>query len=124
VNMDGKVVALRFMTCPERSPTCLDRQRLPSLRVSTVAERGSDVKPRDFFAWSLPFGDLAAQRGDPALETAARLATVESLVPLVLDYELSLGRVRATLTSVHAGTGAKPPPAAAQVQAARRGDAG
>lgn len=103
VNMDGKVVALRFKTYAQRSPACLGRQRFPTLCVTTEAERGSDVKPRDFHAWSVPFDQLAGWQADSALAEAVRVAPVESIVPLVLDYELSLGAVRATLTAVRAG---------------------
>ena len=103
VNMDGKVVALRFKTYPEKSPVCLDSERLPSLCVTTVPERDSQVKPRDFHAWSLPFGELVATRNDPGLVEAKRRAPVESLVPLVIDYELGLGSVRCTLTDIRSG---------------------
>ena len=116
VNMDGKVVALRFKTFAQRSPACLGRQRFPTLCVTTEAERGSAVKPRDFFAWSVPFDQLAGWQDDPALAEAVRRAPVESIVPLVLDYELSLGEVRATLTGLRAGVAA---PVAATADAAR-----
>ena len=109
VNMDGRVVALRFKTFAQRSPACLGRQRFPTLCVTTEAERGSDVKPRDFFAWSVPFDQLAGWQGDPALAEAVRIAPVASIVPLVLDYELSLGEVRATLTAVRAGASVAAP---------------
>jgi hypothetical protein len=100
VNMDGRVVALRFRTEAERSPGCFGRRRLPAVRVDTVAERGSAVKPRDFHAWSMGFAELARQVGDPALERAAREAPVQSVVPLVIDYELGLGSVRSSMTAI------------------------
>lgn len=100
VNMDGRVVALRFRTEAERSPGCFGRQRLPTVRVDTVADRDSAVKPRDFHAWSMGFAELARQLGDPALERAAREAPVQSVVPLVIDYELGLGSVRSSMTAI------------------------
>ncbi|MCX6998661.1 MAG: hypothetical protein NTV49_16665 [Kiritimatiellaeota bacterium] len=101
VNMDGRVVALRLVTELERSPVCLGRRKFDALHVSTATERGSKVKPRDFHAWCLPFETLAEQQGDSALLTAARAAPIRSVVPLVLDYELGLGHVRATMTAIH-----------------------
>ena len=103
VNMDGRAVSLLIKTYPQRSPACLDRQRPASLCLTTEAEPGSGVKPRDFHAWNVPFDRLASWHDDPALAEAVRAAPVESIVPLVLDYELALGSIRATMTSVRAG---------------------
>lgn len=103
-NLDGKVVALRMLTRKDRSPTCLDHQRLDSMCIKTVAERGSAVKPRDFRAWSLTFEKLAMALHDDALVQSARHAPVETVVPMAVDYELGLGSVRCTMTSIHLGT--------------------
>ena len=103
VNMDGRVVALRLVTHLERSFACLGRRKFEALHVSTATERGSSIKPRNFHAWCLPFESLAEQQGDPGLVTAAREAPVPSVVPLVLNYELGLGNVRATMTAIHLG---------------------
>ncbi len=102
-NCDGKMVALRIMTNPERSPMCFGRKRFESIRIVPVAEPGSSVKPREFHAWSLEFKELATMRHDAALMNAAQNAPVESVVPLVVDYELGLGSVRTTMTAIYVG---------------------
>ena len=103
VNMDWKVVALRMLTRKDRSPTCLAHQRLDSMFIKTVAERGSAIKPRDFRAWSLTFEKLAVALHDEALVQSARHAPVETVVPMAVDYELGLGSVRCTMTSIRLG---------------------
>ena len=107
-NLDGKVASLRLLTRRERSPCCLTRQRFDSMCIRTAAERGSAVSPRDFRAWSMLFADLAALTGDAALVESARHAPVETVVPLIMDYELALGRVRATMTGIRVGADAVP----------------
>lgn len=102
-NLDGKVVALRILTDREKSPACLGMKRMESMRIKTVAERGSTVKPRDFLAWSMTFKQLAAMVHDEALVQSATRAPVETVVPLAVDYELGLGSVRATMTGIHLG---------------------
>lgn len=102
-NIDGKVAALRIQTHGERSPSCLARQRLQSMCIRPVAERGSTVRPRDFQAWSVSFDALAGLLGDAALREAADRAPAKTVVPLVMDYELALGVVRVTMKSVHVG---------------------
>lgn len=111
VNMDGKVVALRIVTEREKSPSCLIRKRLDSMTIKTVAEPGSSVKPRDFHAWSLTFKQLAKTLQDRALIESADHAPVETVVPLAVDYELGLGSIRATMTSIHLGAAIKVDPA-------------
>lgn len=102
-NIDGKVAALRIQTHGERSPSCLARQRLQSMCIRPVAEKGSAVRPRDFQAWSVSFDALASLLGDAALRDAAGRAPAKTVVPLVMDYELALGVVRVTMKSVHVG---------------------
>lgn len=102
-NMDGKVVALRILTHRDRSPSCLAHQRPDATRIETVAERGSKVKPREFHAWSMGFDTLAAAQKDDGLIKAARTAPVPTVVPLVMEYELGLGSVRATITAIRSG---------------------
>ena len=49
--------------------------------------------------------DLALQK-DPSLDDkikAAHEAPIESIVPLLMDYELCLGSVRTTMTDIHVG---------------------
>ena len=108
-NIDGKAAALRILTQGERSPACLARQRLESLRIRTVAEKGSAVHPRNFQAWSVTFDTLAALLKDGALCEAASRAPAQTVVPLVMDYELALGVVRVTLKSIHLGRTAGTP---------------
>jgi hypothetical protein len=107
VNMDGKVVALRIKTTREKSPSCLARNRLDSMLIKTVAERGSSIKPRDFQAWSMTFKQLAALLHDDSLTQQAIHAPVETVVPLAVNYELGLGSIRATMTSIHVGPAVK-----------------
>ncbi len=107
VNMDGNVVALRILTEREKSPSCLTQRRLDSMAIKTVAERGSSVKPRDFHAWSMTFKQLAKTLQDGALIASADHAPVETVVPLAVDYELGLGSIRATMTSIHLGATVK-----------------
>lgn len=102
-NLDGNVVALRIQAKPDRSPACFGRQRFDSTRIVPVAEPGSSVRPREFHAWSLEFKQLAALRNDPGLIKAAQEAPIESIVPLVMDYELGLGSVRTTMTAIYMG---------------------
>lgn len=102
-NLDGKVVALRIQTKPDRSPACFGRQRFDSTRIIPVAEPDCPVRPREFLAWSMDFRKLAALRNDPALIKAAQEAPIESIVPLVMDYELGLGSVRTTMTAIRVG---------------------
>jgi len=102
-NLDGKVVALRILTKPDQSPACFGRQRFETTCIVPVAEPGSSVKPREFHAWSLDFKKLAALRNDEALIKAAQTAPIESIVPLVMDYELGLGSVRTTMTAIYMG---------------------
>lgn len=102
-NLDGKVVALQILTKPDRSPACFGRQRFESTCIVPVAAPGSAVKPREFHAWSLDFKKLAALRNDAALIKAAQDAPIESIVPLVMDYELGLGSVRTTMTAIYMG---------------------
>ncbi len=102
-NLDGKVVALRILTKPDQSPSCFGRQRFETTCIKPVAEPGSSVKPREFYAWSLDFIKLATLLKDEALIKAAREAPVESIVPLVMDYELGLGSVRTTMTAIYMG---------------------
>jgi len=108
VNMDGKVVALRIMTEREMSPSCLARKRMDSMLIKTVAERGSSLKPRDFHAWSMTFKQLAVMLHDDALTQSAIHAPVETVVPLAVNYELGLGSIRATMTSIHVGPVVRP----------------
>jgi len=107
VNMDGKVVALRIVTERKKSPTCLARRRFDSMGIETVAERGSSIKPRDFHAWSMTFKQLAKTLQDGSLIESADHAPVETVVPLAVDYELGLGNIRATMTSIHLGADSK-----------------
>ena len=102
-NLDGKMASLRILTRRERSPSCLMRQRLDSLCIRTVPERGSSVKPRDFFAWTMSFEKLALALHDEALVNSALHAPVQTVVPMAMDYELALGKVRVTMTSIHLG---------------------
>ncbi len=102
-NMDGNVVALRILTKREKSPSCLDRPRMDSMCIKTVAERGSSVRPRDFRAWSMTFAKMAEMLKDADLAKAARTAPMETIVPMAVDYELGLGSVRCTMTSIHVG---------------------
>lgn len=102
-NLDGKAAALRILTSRERSPGCLARQRLDCLYLRTVAEKGSSVKPRDFHAWTLTFEALAKVLNDARLVESAHSAPVETVVPVVMDYELALGSVRVTMKSIHLG---------------------
>lgn len=102
-NLDGQVVALRILTKPDRSPACFGRQRFDATCIVPVAEPGSRVKPREFHAWSMDFRQLAALRNDQGLIKAAQEAPMESIVPLVMDYELGLGSVRTTMTAIHVG---------------------
>lgn len=107
-NLDGKVVALRILTSRDRSPSCLARKRMDSLCIRTVGEPGGMVKPRDFHAWSMTFEHLASVLNDKALIESARNAPVATVVPLAMDYELGLGSVRATMTSIRLGKGEEP----------------
>jgi hypothetical protein len=102
-NLDGQVVALRIVTKADQSPPCFGRQRFATTRIVPVAEPGSAVKPREFHAWSMDFKKLAALRNDEGLIKAAREAPIDSIVPLVMDYELGLGSVRTTMTSIRMG---------------------
>ena len=102
-NMDGNVVALRILTKREKSPSCLERPRMESMCIKTVAERGSSVRPRDFRAWSMTFVKMAEMLKDAELAKAAKTAPVETIVPMAVDYELGLGSVRCTMTSIHVG---------------------
>jgi hypothetical protein len=106
-NLDGQVVALQILTKADRSPACLGRQRFASTRIEPVAEAGSQVKPREFHAWSLDFKKLAELKNDAGLIKAAQEAPIESIVPLVMDYELGLGSVRTTMTSIYMGHSSK-----------------
>lgn len=102
-NLDGHVVSLRMLTSRARSPVCLGRKRMDSMCINPVSERGSSVKPRDFHAWSMSFEKLAMALHDDALIQSACHAPVETVVPLAIDYELALGSVRTTMTSIHLG---------------------
>lgn len=122
-NLDGRVAALRILAERDTSPVCLARQRLDSLYIRTVPERGSAVKPRDFHAWSMTFEKLSRTLKDQALVESARKAPVETVVPMAVEYELGLGCVRATLVSIRLAKGdgperplvlAKGPPAVGQ----------
>ncbi len=97
VNLEGRVVSIRLVTEPARSPSCLDRRRFEALHIRAVPEGGAAVRARDFQAWGLPFSELARVTGDNALREAARQAPVDAIVPLVMDYELALGSVRVVL---------------------------
>ncbi|MEI8138267.1 MAG: hypothetical protein WCI03_00210 [bacterium] len=108
-NLDGKVVALQILTKPDQSPACFGRLHFDTTRIVPVAAPGSSVKPREFHAWSLDFKKLAALRKDEALIKAAQEAPIESIVPLVMDYELGLGCVRTTMTAIYMGAAASPP---------------
>jgi len=110
-NLDGKVVALQILTKPDRSPVCFGNLRFAATCIMPVAESGSSVKPREFRAWSLEFKKLAAMRKDEGLVKAAQEAPIESIVPLVMDYELALGSVRTTMTGIHMGDGSAASPA-------------
>lgn len=103
VNMDGRVVPILLKTRTGRSPAFLERERRDVLQLSTAPEPGSAFKPRDFTAWTLRFKALAQDRNDASLQSAAGRAPMESIVPLVFDYELALGSVRATMTSIRTG---------------------
>jgi len=109
-NLDGKVAALRILTHRERSPNCLTRRRFDSLCARTVIEKGSTARPRDFHAWSMTFAALARILHDEALLQSALHAPVETVVPLVMDYELALGSVRVTMTSIYLGKDCREPP--------------
>jgi hypothetical protein len=100
VNLDGQVVTLKLMTHREKSPACLNRAKLDSLRIETVPVGKRQNRARDFFSWAIPFNELAGILNDDGLRAAARAAMVESVVPLVVDYELAVGRIRAGLISV------------------------
>jgi hypothetical protein len=100
VNLDGQVVTLRLMTHREKSPVCLNRARMDSLRIETVPVGRRQGRARDFYSWSIPFNELAEILNDDGLRAAAHAAMVESVVPLVVDYELAVGRIRASLISV------------------------
>lgn len=102
-NLDGQVVALQIVTKPDRSPACFGRQHFNTTCIQPMAEPGSSVKPREFHAWSLDFKKLAALRNDEGLMKAAQNAPLESIVPLVMDYELGLGSVRTTMTAIYMG---------------------
>jgi hypothetical protein len=102
VNADGEVVALLMETVLERSPAFLTRQRLNALRVATVPEEPTRARLHDFHGWAVPFRELADRFGDDAVRAAARRG-VEAVVPLVVQYDLRLGAIRATLASLGVG---------------------
>ncbi len=100
VNLDGQVATLQLVAQKERSPACLDRKRMDSLRIETVPVGKRQNKARAFLSWAVPFDVLAEVLDDNGLRDAACAAMVESVVPLVVDYELAVGRIRASLLSV------------------------
>lgn len=102
-NLDGKVVALKIVTKQDKSPACFGRQHFDTTCIVPMAESRSSVKPREFHAWSLDFKKLAALRQDQGLIKAAQNAPMDSIVPLVMDYELGLGSVRTTMTAIYMG---------------------
>jgi hypothetical protein len=99
VNLDGQVVNLKLVTHKERSPVCLNRERLDSLCIETVPLGKKQARARDFFAWAVPFDQLADLLDNDLLRGAAQKALVESVTPLVVDYDLAIGRIRASLVS-------------------------
>ncbi len=80
---------------------------MDSMLIRTVAERGGSVKPRDFLAWSMTFKQLATTLNDESLVQSALKAPVETVVPLAVNYELGLGSIRATMTSIRVGQAQK-----------------
>ena len=103
VNLDGKIASLRMLTRRERSPGCLLRQRPMTMHIKTVSEKGSSARPRLFQAWSMTFKTLATTLNDESLVESARHAPAETVVPLVMDYELGLGSVHIVMTSLYLG---------------------
>lgn len=108
VNLDGQVVNVALLTNPAKSPACLDHRRFPSLHVQTAMDRGAPVRAREFQAWGMLFSDLAAAIGDDGLKQAARTAPINAVVPLVMDYELSLGSVRVVMNDSVVGSEESP----------------
>jgi hypothetical protein len=109
-NADGEVVTLIMQTRQEGSPAFFQHQRLSSLHVETVPAKGTRVRVYDFEGWAVPFDELANRYGDEALRTEARTATVETVVPLVMQYALGLGSIRATLCDMGVGNAPGVPP--------------
>jgi hypothetical protein len=110
-NLDGQVVSLRLDTRKERSPGCFGRRRLESLHIRTLPMTGGQARARDFHAWAVTFDALADYLGDDVLKREAR-ESLAAVTPLVVDYELGLGRIRASIVSVKADTGPEDEPPA------------
>lgn len=105
VNASGHVVPLRLRTIRDRSPACLGKGRLTSLRVDAVPAGRTDERIYRFRSWALPFQDLAEHLKDDTLRSVSRDAFVEAVIPLGAEYELALGAIRMTLVSVRQESG-------------------
>jgi hypothetical protein len=77
-----------------------DRQRVNALHVQTLPEKPTRARVSAFESWALPFDELASLCGDPVVLDEARGAAVKSVVPTVVQYDLRLGAIRATLSHV------------------------
>ena len=111
VNLDGQVVGLRLDTQKEKSPACFEGRRLDALRIETLPLERRQARARDFFAWALTFDGLADALDDDRLRKAAHSSMVQCVTPVVVDYELAIGRIRASMVAVSVGTGTNAPAA-------------
>ena len=109
VNADGEVVPLVIQTRIEQSPPFFQHQHMECLEVQTLPEKATRASLRRFEGWAIPFRDLADRYGSDGVRAAARGAMVESVVPLAVQYDLLLGSIRATLTTLGVGDASDPP---------------
>jgi hypothetical protein len=106
VSIDDRVVPLLITTKRDRAPVRLAGAAPSVLRMEVAPEAGSGIHARLFRAWVVPYRVAATECGDDLLRDLSARATPEGLVPLAVDYSLTLGSVRCTLTGLWALTNA------------------
>ena len=106
VSVDDRVVPLLITTRRDSAPVDLEGNKPSAMMMEVAPEKGSGIRARPFRAWVVPYGVAAALSGDALLRDLAARATPEGVVPLAVDYGLTLGSVRCTLTGLRAITNA------------------
>jgi hypothetical protein len=102
VNIEGKVAKFELVMDRRASPIDFNGIETPSLRVRTQPAPTSEVKPKDCEIWSIPFSQAARTLNDEPLLMIARRAPLNCMMPLTVDYEMTLGYIRGSLTSLSA----------------------
>ena len=103
VDIDRVVRPFVFETCREVAPARFPVRKPMALRADVTPAPESDLKAGRAALWGLRLRKIAELAGDKELLALDPEVLDVSVVGIVVDYDLTIGSIRANLTGVHVG---------------------